>query len=222
VKADLTLYYNAITVNSIKMTLLCHAMDIQPNFEHVVLHKADEKSTLFLKLNPQGRVPVLVDGSMVLSESNAILQYLAHKYRSPLWPSEFSTQAETLKWLFWLSGNWNQTLGAFAHRRVILPHWGFGDHQALSQGHMDSFHGLMGQIDQHLNDKPFLVGEDITIADISLGSYLMFTEEAQIPLESYGNVSRWHTLISDTNWWQKTRQALAVSLGHSTHKQATV
>ncbi len=221
-KVDLTLYYNAITVNSIKMALLCNALDIQPNFEHVVLHKADEKSTRFLTLNPQGKVPVLVDGPLVLSESNAILQYLAHKYQSTLWPSEPSAQGEVLKWLFWQSGDWNKGLGVFSHRRVVLPHWGFGDHQALSLDHMDSFHDVMGQLDRLLNGKQYLVGENFTIADISLGSYLLFAEQARIPLEDYANVSLWYKLLSNTPWWQKTRQALADTLSTSTHKQAEV
>ena len=99
-----TLYFNPMTVNSIKISLLVNALNLAMHFEHVILHKANAKSDAFLKLNPTGKVPVLVDGDLLLTESNAILKYLAHKHDSSLWPSDAVLQAQILKWMFYQGG----------------------------------------------------------------------------------------------------------------------
>lgn len=213
-KADFTIYFNPITANSIKMQLLCNALDIKPDFKKIELHQGEQKSLQFLQLNPDGKIPVLVDGEHVLSESNAILQYLAQKYQSPLWPADLKAQSQALKWLFWQSNGWNEAIGAFAHRRVVLPHWGYGGREKLSPQRLDHFHRVMTKFDialagkQYLAGDHFLVGDSITIADISIASFLIFAAEAQIPVGDYVNVSRWLEQLADTPWWQTTKQSL--------------
>lgn len=207
-KSDFTLYSNSLTVNSIKIALLCNAIGIKPDRKQVELHQGEQSTSQFLKLNPNGKVPVLVDGDFILSESNAILQYLSHWYQSPFWPSEIKAQSDVLKWLFWQSNGWNEAVGVFGHRRVVLPHWGFYGRQNLSQEHMNKFHQVMTDFDRSLSGKRVLVGNDFTIADISLGSYLIFASEAQMPLDDYVNVSRWLGQLRDMPWWQKTRKVL--------------
>ncbi|MEH6529819.1 MAG: glutathione S-transferase family protein [Photobacterium frigidiphilum] len=217
--ANLTLYVNLMTVNSLKMLLFCNALGIKPNYKHIELHRGEQQSEQFLQLNPEGKVPVLVEGDFVLNESNAILQYLANKYQSPLWPSDMRAQGEVLKWLFWQTSYWNAAVGIFGHRRVVLPHWGFEVRQKLSSKEMDQFHLAMSRIDRVLTSKRALVGNDFSIADISLGSYLIFAEEAQIPLEEYINVYRWLDQLREMSWWQKTRQTLLDILNEQVHKE---
>ncbi len=202
------LYLNPMTVNSIKTSLLVNALNLPMHFEHVILHKPNAKSEAFLKLNPTGKVPVLVDDNLVLTESNAILKYLAHKYSSPLWPSDAVLQAQVLKWMFYQGGDWNKTVGVFSHRRVVLPHWGFNQQQVLSPQQLLDFHDVLHQLDLALSGKNVLVGSEISIADICLGSYFMFAKESQMPLENFVNVRRWLSHLQNTSWWQQTAQSL--------------
>ncbi len=210
-----TLFFNPMTVNSIKTSLLVNALNIQMQFEHVVLHKANAKSDAFLKLNPTGKVPVLVDDDLVLTESNAILKYLAHKHDSSLWPSDSVLQAQILKWMFFQGGDWNKTVGVFSHRRVVLPHWGFHQQQVLSPQQLQDFHDVMYQLDLALAERNVLVGNETSIADICLGSYFMFSKESQMPLESFVNVRRWLSHLQNTPWWQQTAQSLEDTLNSS-------
>ena len=211
----ITLYVNPITVNNIKIQLLVNAVNIPAQFEQVVLHKPNGKSPAFLQLNPTGKVPVLKDEDLILTESNAILKYLAHKHQSPLWPSDATLQAQVLKWMFFQTGNWNKTVGIFSHRRVVLPHWGFDQQQVLSPQQLQDFHTLMEGLDNELAGKNILVGGNISIADICLGSYLMFAQESQMPLESFVNVRRWLTHLQQTLWWQETHLSLRHILNSS-------
>ncbi len=206
-----TIYFTPVTVNSIKTRLLVNALKISVQFEHVVLHQSDAKPEEFLRLNPTGKVPLLVDGEMVLTESNAILKYLANKHQSSLWPKEQDHQAQVLKWMFFQSGDWNKNIGIFAHRRVVLPHWGFHQQSLLTPEHLNGFHYSMNQLNDALEGRTVLVGDNISIADISLGSYLMFAQESQMPLENMVNVRRWLNHLQNTTWWQATQ----ISLHHT-------
>jgi len=210
-----TLFFNPMTVNSIKTSLLVNALNLPVHFEHVVLHKANAKSDGFLKLNPTGKVPVLVDDDLVLTESNAILKYLAHKHDSSLWPSDSVLQAQILKWMFFQGGDWNKTVGVFSHRRVVLPHWGFHQQQLLSPQQLQDFHHAMYQLDLALKGRNVLVGSETSIADICLGSYFMFSKESQMPLENFVNLRRWLSHLQNTPWWQQTAQTLEHILNNS-------
>jgi glutathione S-transferase len=211
----ITLYINPMTANNIKIQLLVNALNVPAHYEHVVLHKPQEKSADFLHINPAGKVPVLKDEDLVLTESNAILKYLAHKHQSPLWPSDATLQAQVLKWMFFQTGGWNKTVGVFSHRRVVLPHWGFDQQQVLSPQQLQDFHVLMEGFNNELAGKNTLMGTDISIADICLGSYLMFAQESQMPLESFVNVRRWLTHLQQTLWWQETHLSLRHILNSS-------
>ena len=200
-----------------KVVLLCNAINIEPNYKLIQLHKGEHKADYFLQLNPDARVPVLIDGDFVLNESAAILQYLAKKVNSTLWPSEIKQQARVLKWLFWQCNDWNKTVGAFSQHQVVLPHWRNSPPEALSEQHLRAFDKLMSTFNHALNGKIYLVGDHLTIADISLGSYLMFADEANIPLDQYQNVRCWLEALKVTSWWKETQQQLLKILTFNMH-----
>lgn len=177
---DIALYLHPLTVNSIKVSLLCHALEITPRIHKIELFKGEHKDAAFLALNPDGKVPVMVVDGVVLTESNAILQFLANKFDSSFWPEHSQLQAETLKWLFWQSSNWSSIVGPFGQYRVVMEHYGYGREVTAEQ--VQKFHYTMKDMDQRLKGKSTLVGESLTIADISLGAFLMFAEQSEMPL----------------------------------------
>jgi glutathione S-transferase len=205
---DLTVYYNPLTVNSIKVMLLCNALKIEPEYKLIALQKGKHKSDDFLQLNPDGRVPVLIDEHFALNESAAILQYLAHKVKSTLWPNELEQQAQVLKWLFWQTNDWNKVVGVYPHHQVVLLHWRNLQPEAFSEQHLEKFEQVMSTFNRALNGKEYLVGNHLTLADISIGSYLMFSAEANMPLEQYQHVRCWLENLTATPWWQETYQQL--------------
>jgi glutathione S-transferase len=210
-KSNITLYVNPITVNSIKVILLCDALGIKPNYITIELHKGEQRTPAFLTINPDGKVPVLVDGDYVLNESNAILQYLSNKSSNKhqsYWPSDKKQQAEVLKWLFWQGNKWGKAVGIFTHRRLVLPHFGFNNKEGVSQEHINDFHQIIRRLEQALTDKKFLVGNSLTIADICLSSYLILSDEAEIPIDDYVHVRRWLARLNEMPWWQETHQSL--------------
>jgi len=201
------LYINPLTVNSIKVLLVCNALKITPEFEEIALNKNEQRSVKFLTINPEGKVPVLQEGELFLNESNAILQYITAKHQSTLWPSDLIKQAKVLRVLFWQSNFFNAGVGPLAHRKVVMPLWGFAA-QKIDVEQMTKFHQAMDALEQLLKGSTFVAAETITIADISLAAYFIFADESEMPLEHYPITQAWLKTIVMQPWFSRTKAYL--------------
>jgi glutathione S-transferase len=214
VSLELKLYSNPLTANGIKMRLILKAISIEAEVINLQLHKGEQKSSEFLKVNPAGKIPVLIDGVNTLTESNAILHYLANKHESTLWPSDNQQQSQVLAWLFWQSSVWTSAVSSFAHQRLVLPYWGFKGRDKMDSESIENFHRAAKHLDDSLRLKSALVGDQLSIADISLASYLIFSEQARIPLTPYVHLNHWLSHLNDFSWWTETRLELDRLLNH--------
>lgn len=198
------LYINPLTVNNIKVLLLCNALEIEPELQVIALNKGEQRSDKFLAINPEGKVPVLQEGELFLNESNAILQYIAAKHQSTLWPSDLTEQAKVLRILFWQSNYFNSGVGPLAHRKVVMPFWGFGT-QEVDVEQMTKFSKAVSTLEGFLKENKFVATELISIADISLVAFFIFADKAEMPLEHYPNTQAWLRKISKQAWFSKTQ-----------------
>jgi glutathione S-transferase len=128
----------------------------------------DPKVPEFLALNPDGQVPVLIDGDFVMSESNAILVYLAERIGGRLLPQDLKERARVLQWLSWqgteLSTTWGYAFLGLARR---APGYDDTDKIAASIARWQpKMQILEGQL-QKAGD--YVVGNAFSIADIALG-----------------------------------------------------
>lgn len=141
------------------------------------------KSPEFLAKNPAGQVPVIEDGDVVISDSNAILVYLAHKYAPAYLPNDPVGAAEVQKFLTLSSGE--LAYGPAAARLINVFNVDYD---------MDFTHLMAGRalskLDAHLEGREFLVGDAPTIADVSVYSYTAHAPEGGVSLEPYPNVRR--------------------------------
>jgi glutathione S-transferase len=201
------LYINPLTVNSIKILLLCNALQIKPEFITVALNKAEHRSDNFLVINPEGKVPVLRMEDLILTESNAILQYLATKYQSSFWSDDFTNQAKILSVLFWQSSYFNPGIGPLVHHKVVTPFWGF-EIREIEATQMTKFHHALNGLEAMLKENNFVAGNTISIADISLAAFFIFANEAEMPLKPYPLTQRWLRNISTQLWFIETKQHL--------------
>lgn len=141
------------------------------------------RTPAFLALNPTGQVPVIEDGDVVVSDSNAILVYLATKY-APAWlPTDPVGAAEVQKFLTLAAGE--QAFGPAAARLVTV----FGANIPESFCHTVAERYLT-KIDAHMAGRDFLVGDRPTIADVALYSYTAHAPEGGVALDAYPNVRR--------------------------------
>ena len=141
------------------------------DFERVNLLAGDHQRPEFLRLNPAGKVPVLVDGDLVISESAAIVLYLAEKYpEKKLLPADLRMRAQVYRWVMFAMTELEQPLWRITRHTVLLP-----EDKRLPQDvalAREDFTRMAAVFEQHMAGRSFIVGDAITAADC-VTAYLM-------------------------------------------------
>jgi glutathione S-transferase len=151
-------------------------------------------------------VPTLVDGDFVLTESRAIMQYLATKKpESGLLPRDEAARADVTRWQFWDASHFSPHLAAVAFERLLKGMMGLGDPDpGKIQEALGSFRRFGAVLNKRLEGKQYVVGSALTLADLTLASSLMYSKQAEIPVAEFANVQSWFSRISDLDAWKKT------------------
>ncbi|MFC7293082.1 glutathione S-transferase family protein [Hirschia litorea] len=144
-------------------------------------HKTPE----FLAKNTFGQVPVLEDGDIYISDSNAILVYLAKKLGKIDWlPEDALGAANVQRWLSVAQGH--IAFGPAAARLITLFNATMDPEEVIARAH-----AILSLIDAELADKPFITGSNVTLADVSLYSYIFSAPEGNVDLTSYTHINAW-------------------------------
>jgi glutathione S-transferase len=107
--------------NSWQVRALAAHLGVPLEFEFVDITKGESHTPAYLALNPTGRTPTLVDGDFKLWESHAIMQYIASKTASSLWPDDVRARADITRWQSWTLAHWDPgSLGAAADRSAAV------------------------------------------------------------------------------------------------------
>jgi glutathione S-transferase len=200
------LYMNRISPNVRRVRLTAAVLGLELEEKNLDLAKGEQKRPEFLALNPNGAVPTLVDGEFVLTESRAIMQYLASKKpESGLLPRDEQARAEVTRWQFWDSSHFSPQLGTLAFQKVIKPMMGMGEPDA---GKVDealtNFRRFAVVLNERLDGRQYIVGDSMTLADLTLASSLMYAQRSQVPLAEFPNIQAWFSRISNMEAWTKT------------------
>jgi glutathione S-transferase len=169
--------------------------------------KKDHQTPEYLALNPRGKVPTLKDGDFVLWESGAIMQYLAaRRPESGLLPKDERARLDVTRWQFWDVAHWDPACSVFLFEYVVKPvitGAGEPDSAAIAKG-AEAFHRAAKVLDGQLKGKSFVLGEQLTLADFSLGAVMNYAEMAKFPLEPYAEIKRWSAGVRALPAWQTT------------------
>lgn len=200
------LYMNSISPNVRRVRLVAAVLGIDLEEKAIDFAKGEHKHAEYLALNANGAVPTLVDGDFVLTESRAIMQYLAStKPDSGLLPADEKARAEVTRWQFWDSSHFSPQLGMVFFEKVVRPMIGAGDPDARRIDEaLANFRRFGAVLDQHLAGRTHVVGASLTIADLTLASSMMYAKRTEVSLSELPNVEAWFSRISELDAWQKT------------------
>lgn len=149
----------------------------------VDLANGAHKQPAFLALNPVGQVPVIEDGDDVISDSNAILVYLARKHVPSYIPADPKGEAEVQKFLTLAAGE--LAFGPAAARLITVF-----DAPLDADFCKATAAKALGKLEAHMQGRDFLIGDRPTIADVAVYSYTAHAPEGDVSLEPYPNVRR--------------------------------
>jgi glutathione S-transferase len=145
----------------------------------VNLVAGEQRRPEYLKINPAGRVPVLVDGDLVLTESVAIVLYLADKYSNKgLIPADLKERAQVNRWLLFAATELEQPLWRISRHTVLYP-----EDQRLPEDVIlasQEFKEMAAVLEKHMQGRQFVVGDNVTVADFVLAYTLDWANEDQL------------------------------------------
>jgi glutathione S-transferase len=191
---------------AIKVVALKNNLGLDCEIRVLNFSTGDHTTPEFAALNPNQLMPVLEDDGFVLWESNAILQYLAAKKpERSLWPSDPQRQADVLRWMSWEGAHWAPDGCSILIRENLLKRiFGGGDPDPaeIARGQSE-FHRFGGVLDGCLKGRKWLTGNDLTIADYSVGAWMAVAQLAQYPLAKYTEINRWYAALSSQPGWKE-------------------
>jgi glutathione S-transferase len=171
--------YEFAPTRSIRVRWVLQELGIDFESVTVNIEAGEHHHSEFLKLSPAGRVPVLVDDDLVLTESVAILLYLAEKYvHKGLLPTDIKQRSQVYRWLLFTTAEIEQPLWRIWYHTAVYP-----KHQRLSAEvslARQDFTELVAVMEEHMHGRQFIVGDTVTVADFASAYTLDWANELQL------------------------------------------
>lgn len=185
--------YTAATPNGRKVSIMLEELGLNYEIHSINLSAGEQKTKDFLKMNPNGRIPVIVDSdeNFTVFESGAILLYLARKY-SRFIPADIKGQSKVEQWLMWQMGG----LGPMQGQNHVFRHYAPGENVYSRERYYNENLRLYGVLNDHLKDKKYLAGE-YSIADIACWPWINSYEWAGIELAGFEDLQSWYSRIKE-------------------------
>jgi glutathione S-transferase/GST-like protein len=183
--------YTSATPNGYKVSVALEEMALPYSVHPISLMAGEQKTPEFLAMNPNGRIPVIVDDGFAVFESGAILIYLAEK-TGLLMPTDAQGRSRVIQWLMFQMGGIGPMMGQANVFYRYFPE--------RIQPAIDRYHGevkrLFGVLDRHLAHNEWLAG-DYSIADIANWCWTRTARWSGVDPEPFENMARWHRAIAE-------------------------
>lgn len=162
--------------------------------------KKEHKSEEFLKVNPNGKIPVLTVGNFTIWESMAINMFLCDKYRPEFLGEDAEMRGLAYQWSIWALGDLQTPLIDIFIQMVFVPEER-RDYTKIETCEK-KLPGLLTILESELSQKTYLTGNDFTIADLNTASVVHLCRAIKFDLSSYKNITRWLSLIDQRSAFQ--------------------
>ncbi len=185
-------YGDGLSGNCYKIRLICALLDIAYEWQEIDILNKETHTSEFLKKNPNGKVPLLeLDNGECLSESNAIINYLA--FGSSYLPQEKLSFAKVQQWQFFEQYSHEPYIAVarFIKKYLGLPE----DRRADFEATHEKGYKALAIMNEQLAGTNFIAGDDVTTADISLYAYTHVAHEGEFDLSGYPEILNWFKRI---------------------------
>ncbi len=162
------------------------------DYEHVpVSYGADSKASDYLSVNPNGRIPALVDGDLQLFESMAINLYLTKKYAPALYPGNAADEARAWQWSVWAISEIEPLQMQIVIQKLFTPE--DKRNPKAIEGATKSLQRPLKVLDSALAGRDWLLGNAFSVADLNVAAVMQLMGMIQLDYSEHANVQRWAT-----------------------------
>jgi glutathione S-transferase len=204
------LYYHPVSTTSRPVLLYIQENNLKVDTQVVDLMKGEHVQPPYAAMNPSKLVPMLEDGDWRLTESSAILKYLADKFELPSYPKDLRTRARVNERMDWIN---TQLCRDLAYGLVYPQIFPFhkrptDEHQkgqlAWAQERAKSWMKILDQ--SLIGNQPYLAGDKITIADYFASSFVSLAEFIRADFGPYPNLKAWYGRMKGLKTWNKVHE----------------
>jgi len=206
----LRLHYDPASTTCRPIILFASEAGIPLDYNLVDLFSDENRTDWYTRLNPNQAVPVLEHDGFVLTESSAILKYLADKYGLPSYPKELRQRARVNETMDWLNTQLYREFGYNFVYPQLFPHHKRRSDEAhagtIEWGEIGARRWLQ-LLDQHwIGDKPYLCGNEISIADYFGSALVSLGELVGCGFDDYPNIRRWLGNMKQLKSWPQVNE----------------
>jgi len=202
------LYHFPPSPNSRRVQLTAAHLGIAFDEQQVVdITKGEQKTPEYLALNPNGLVPTLVDGNLVLWESRAIAQHLASKKPDAgLLGRDEVQRADIARWQCWDAGHVMPNMFTLVWEVLVKAMLKLGppDQPAVDRAY-EQIGRFLGVLDASLKGRQYLVGETLTLADLTVAASFTYADALKLPVGDFPQMQDWFARMRALEAWKKTQ-----------------
>ena len=171
--------YGFAPTRSLRVVWTLQELELDFEYESIDLMAGDAQRPDFLDINPAAKVPVLVDGDFVLTESIAIVLYLAETHPEKAFlPDDVRARAQVHRWLLFATTELEQPLWRISKHQLLYPQE--RRIPAEIDNARDDFEAMAAVLDAHMAGRQYLVGDGVTVADFVMAYTLDWANEAKL------------------------------------------
>lgn len=162
---------------------------------------APDQQEKFRKINPNLRLPILMEGGKSLWETDAIACRLSQMVSSNFWRM-YEEQPDMIRWISWAKNHFVLACDMvhFEYGTKLRYNLGAFDEREVQKG-LELFHQSSAILAEHLSGREWLVGNSPSYADFRMAAFLPFNDVAKLPLENYPEINSWYNRITQLTGW---------------------
>lgn len=201
------LYYHPASPNGRRAIVTLRHLELEAEEVVIDFKRGDLTAPEYTKLNPNRKIPTLVDGDFALWESNAIMQYLATKKpEAGLLPRDERGRADVLRWQAWNLAHFAPGVGTFNWENLLKKVFASGEPDASKLQQAEQELARFGAVlEGQLAGRRYVCGDTPTVADLSIACTLMYRVPARVPLEPFPRIRSWMETIEALPAWRSTQ-----------------
>jgi glutathione S-transferase len=209
----LEVHLDPCTVNSRKLLAALTLLNTPYTLKKVDYFAGEHKSSSYKAINPCATVPcAVIDNSLVLTESNAIITYAGDiAGDNPAYPADKKVRADIQRWLFWETSVWFPSCYVYLIQNVVQPVLGNQPDESVTKKEEPRWRELAGVLEQKLQkgDRKWLCGgEEPTVADLAVASSMHLWKREKFPIEGFPALRKWIGRVEGLECWLSTQGAV--------------